>query len=144
MRAALTPLVFRTAADAIAGSGFSRPFSLKASLKGIYRLDCHFSGGINICNGRLELEKILPNTLFVCFGSRFIAHIGQDNGDRTPRHYFWHAPLVRQSFQNAHGEKRPRGGLKVLSGRFSLGTFPGLKARLRKACVAADSLGRTE
>ena len=64
-------------ADAIAGSGFSRPFSLKSSLKGIYRLDCHFRGGIDICNGRLELEKILPNTLFVCFGTGFVAHMAR-------------------------------------------------------------------
>jgi GIY-YIG catalytic domain len=72
-------------------SGFSCPFSLKSSLKGIYRLDCHFSGGINICNSGLELEKILPNTLFVRFGVRFIAHIGEISGYRVPRHYFWYA-----------------------------------------------------
>ena len=38
------------------------------------------------------------------------------------------AALVRQSFRNTDAEKRPRGGLEVLSGRFSLGPFPGLKA----------------
>jgi len=38
------------------------------------------------------------------------------------------AALVRQPFRNAVGEKRPPGGLEVLSGRFSLGPFPGLKA----------------
>ena len=38
------------------------------------------------------------------------------------------AALVRQSSRNTDAEKRPRGGLEVLSGRFSLGTFPGLKA----------------
>jgi hypothetical protein len=37
------------------------------------------------------------------------------------------AALVRQSFWNADGEKRPRGGLEVLSGRFRCVWFPGLK-----------------
>jgi len=36
--------------------------------------------------------------------------------------------LVRQSFRNTNAEKRPRNGLEVLSGRFFLGTFLGLKA----------------
>ena len=75
-------------AVAAISSGFPRPFSLKSSLKGVYRLDCHFGGGINICNGWLELEEILPNTLFVRSGIRFIAHIGETNGYRLPRHYF--------------------------------------------------------
>ena len=35
---------------------------------------------------------------------------------------------MRQSFRNTDAEKRPRGGLEMLSGRFSLGPFPGLKA----------------
>ena len=36
--------------------------------------------------------------------------------------------LVRQSCRNADAERRLRRGLEVLSGRFSLGPFPGLKA----------------
>jgi hypothetical protein len=37
--------------------------------------------------------------------------------------------LVRQSFRNAVGERRPRGGLEVLSGRFSRGCLPRAEAR---------------
>jgi hypothetical protein len=43
----------------------------------------------------------------------------------TPGHS---AALVRQSFRNADAEKHPRGGLEVLSGRFSRGCLPRAEA----------------
>jgi hypothetical protein len=48
------------------------------------------------------------------------------------------AALVRQSFRTTDAEKRPHGGLEVLSGRFSLGPFPGLKAWAVLFSAAAD------
>ena len=43
--------------------------------------------------------------------------------------------LVRQSFRNADGEKRPRSGLEVLSGRVAEGlVYPALKRRAEVSC----------
>jgi len=57
---------------------------LQASVEGIDRAKGQLSRRVDIGDGRLQLQKILPRSSFVRLGIRFVAHAG-DNSPKISR-----------------------------------------------------------